>query len=69
MNKNIDIKKVIENHRHWLKEDVYGWEELKADLIEGVKAYAKREIMGDGDSAWVEPRGNIVYDNGESGED
>lgn len=41
------------------------------DLIqfERVKAYVKREIMGDGDNARVEFRGDIVHDNGESGED
>lgn len=29
---NEKIKKVLENHRHWLNEDCDGWEKMKADL-------------------------------------
>ena len=31
MNK-IEIKKIIENHVHWLMEDIDGWENMRADL-------------------------------------
>ena len=27
-----EIDKIVENHGHWLKEDVDGWENMKADL-------------------------------------
>ena len=27
-----ELKKIIENHQHWLKEDCEGWENMKADL-------------------------------------
>lgn len=27
-----ELNKVIENHKHWLKEDCEGWEDMKADL-------------------------------------
>ena len=29
---NEEIKKMLENHKHWLKEDTDGWEEMRADL-------------------------------------
>ena len=29
---NEEIKEIIENHQHWLKEDCEGWENMKADL-------------------------------------
>jgi len=36
---NEEIKKMLENHKHWLKEDTDGWEEMRAflkgaDLVE-----------------------------------
>ena len=27
-----ELNKVVENHKHWLNEDVDGWENMKADL-------------------------------------
>ena len=27
-----ELKKIIENHQHWLKEDCEGWETMRADL-------------------------------------
>lgn len=27
-----ELDKIVENHRHWLSEDVDGWEKMKADL-------------------------------------
>ena len=27
-----ELKTIIENHQHWLKEDCEGWEDMKADL-------------------------------------
>lgn len=27
-----ELKQIIENHRHWLDEDVDGWESMRADL-------------------------------------
>ena len=29
---NEEIKKILENHKHWLKEDIDGWEKMRADL-------------------------------------
>ena len=29
---NEEIKEIIENHQHWLKEDCEGCENMKADL-------------------------------------
>ena len=29
---NEEIKEIIENHQHWLKEDCEGWEDMRADL-------------------------------------
>ena len=29
---NEEIKKSLENHKHWLKEDTDGWEKMRADL-------------------------------------
>lgn len=29
---NEEIKEIIENHQHWLKEDCEGWEDMKANL-------------------------------------
>ena len=29
-----ELDKIVENHNHWLKEDVDGWENMKADLRE-----------------------------------
>ena len=26
------LEKILENHKHWLKEDVEGWENMRADL-------------------------------------
>ena len=31
---NEEIKEMLENHKHWLKEDADGWEEMRADLVE-----------------------------------
>ena len=31
---NEEIKKILENHKHWLKEDIDGWEKMRADLRE-----------------------------------
>ena len=27
-----ELKKVLENHQHWLREDVEGWQNMRADL-------------------------------------
>ena len=27
-----ELKKIIENHQHWLKEDCAGWENMRANL-------------------------------------
>ena len=27
-----DLKKILENHLHWLREDCEGWEKMRADL-------------------------------------
>ena len=27
-----ELKKIIENHQHWIKEDCYGWEDMRANL-------------------------------------
>ena len=27
-----ELDKIVENHKHWLNQDVYGWENMKADL-------------------------------------
>ena len=27
-----ELKKIIENHQHWLKEDCDGWEDMRANL-------------------------------------
>ena len=27
-----ELNKIVENHKHWLEEDVDGWEDMKADL-------------------------------------
>lgn len=29
---NEEIKKMLENHKHWLKEDIDGWEKMRANL-------------------------------------
>ena len=29
---NEEIKKILENHKHWLKEDTDGWERMRANL-------------------------------------
>ena len=29
-----ELKTIIENHQHWLKEDCDGWEDMKADLCD-----------------------------------
>ena len=29
---NVELKKIIDNHQHWINEDCEGWQELKADL-------------------------------------
>ena len=29
---NEEIKKILENHKHWLKEDIDGWENMRANL-------------------------------------
>ena len=26
------LEKILEDHKHWLKEDVEGWENMRADL-------------------------------------
>ena len=30
---NEEIKKILENHKHWLKEDTDGWENMRANLV------------------------------------
>jgi len=30
--KQEDLNKIIENHLHWLREDVDGWENMRANL-------------------------------------
>ena len=30
--KQEELNKIVENHKHWLEEDVDGWEDMKADL-------------------------------------
>ena len=27
-----ELKKIIENHLHWIKEDCDGWEDMRANL-------------------------------------
>ena len=27
-----ELKKILENHQHWLKEDCDGWEYMRANL-------------------------------------
>ena len=27
-----ELNKIVEQHRHWLKEDCEGWEDMKANL-------------------------------------
>ena len=38
-----ELKKIIENHQHWLREDCYGWEDMRANLevanLESVNLY------------------------------
>ena len=34
-----DLKKILENHLHWLREDCEGWESMRADLS---RAYLSR---------------------------
>ena len=29
---NAELKKIIDDHQHWINEDCEGWHELKADL-------------------------------------
>ena len=29
---NIELKKIIDDHQHWINEDCEGWQELKANL-------------------------------------
>jgi hypothetical protein len=29
---NKEIKEIIEQHQHWIKEDCEGWKDKKADL-------------------------------------
>ena len=31
---NVELKKIIDDHQHWINEDCEGWQELKADLRE-----------------------------------
>ena len=31
---NVELKKIIDNHQHWINEDCEGWQELKANLCE-----------------------------------
>ena len=26
------LEKILEDHKHWLKEDIEGWEDMRADL-------------------------------------
>ena len=28
-----ELKKILENHLHWIREDCYGWEDMMADLF------------------------------------
>ena len=30
--KKEELKKILENHKHWIEEDVEGWQDMKADL-------------------------------------
>lgn len=39
MNKK-ELAKVLENHKHWLKEDCEGWENMKANLCNADLRYA-----------------------------
>lgn len=29
---NVELKKIIDNHQHWINEDCEGWQELRANL-------------------------------------
>ena len=29
---NAELKKIIDNHQHWINEDCEGWQDLRADL-------------------------------------
>jgi hypothetical protein len=49
-----EIKKIIENHQHWLKEDCEGWEDMKADL-RGADL-SKADLSG-ADLHWADLRG------------
>ena len=31
---NVELKKIIDNHQHWINEDCEGWQSLRADLRE-----------------------------------
>ena len=35
-----ELKKIIENHQHWLNEDCEGWENMRADLSNADLRYA-----------------------------
>ena len=38
-----ELNKIIENHKHWLKGDCEGWENMKADLNGANLKYANLE--------------------------
>lgn len=38
---NAKLKKILENHRHWLNEDCEGWENMRADLSNADLRYAE----------------------------
>ena len=39
-----ELKKIIENHQHWLNEDCEGWENMRANLY---RAYLKGAYLED----------------------
>ena len=41
---DIGLKKIIENHQHWIKEDCDGWEDMRANLKYANLKYANLEV-------------------------
>ena len=39
-----ELKKIIENHQHWIKEDCDGWEDMRANLKYANLKYANLEV-------------------------
>ena len=33
MRNQTELKKILENHLHWIKEDCENWEDMRADLF------------------------------------